>query len=144
MSYEIFGRKSPRMGNPTMSFSKQGQFVFNTMAAQKLQKAAIEHILIMWDTEERKVALKSTTNKKDGRAYRIRYFNQGNGAGFSAKTFLDYIGVDYSQRRPLDIEIDPNHEMAIEARIPDEWFKRKSQPRIVSRNKSEQTAVANN
>jgi hypothetical protein len=87
----------------------------------------------MWDTEERKIALKSTSNKKDPRAYRIRYQEQGNGATFSAKTFLDFIGVDYSQRRGLAIEINPNHEMVIEVKVADEFFKRKTQPRIVSR-----------
>lgn len=134
--YEIFSRRTPRMGDPMMSFSKLGQFTFNTLAAAALQKAAIEHVLIMWDTEERKIALKSTSNKKDHRAYRIRYHEGGNGASFSAKTFLDYIGFDYSQRRGVPVEINPNHEMVIETKIPDEFFKRKGQPKIVSRTAS--------
>jgi hypothetical protein len=131
--YEIFSRKVPRMGTPRMSFSKLGQIVFNTLAAQQLQKAGIEHVLLMWDTEDRKMAVKSTSNKKDSRAYRIRYHAQGNGATFSGKTFLDYIGIDFSQRRGVDVEINPNHELAVEVKLPDEFFKRKSQPRIVSR-----------
>jgi hypothetical protein len=131
--YEIFSRKVPRMGTPMMSFSKLGQIVFNTLSAQALQKAAIDHVLLMWDTEERKMAVKSTSNKKDSRAYRLRYHDAGNGATFSAKTFLDFIGIDYSQRRGVNVEINPNHEIVIEVKIPDEYFKRKSQPRIVSR-----------
>jgi hypothetical protein len=138
--YEIFSRKAPRMGTPMMAFSKQGQIVFNTLAAQQLQKAGVEHLLLMWDTEERKIALKSTSNKKDSRAYRIRYYEQGNGGGFSAKTFLDYIGVDYSQRRAMNVEINPNHEVVVEAKIQDDYFKRKSQPRIVSRTASASAA----
>ena len=138
--YEVFSRKVPRMGTPMMSFSKLGQITFNTLAAQALQKAAIDHVLMMWDTEERKVAVKSTSNKKDSRAYRIRYHDAGNGASFSAKTFLDYIGIDFSQRRSMPVEINPNHEMVIEAKVPDEYFKRKSQPRIVSKT----TTAANN
>lgn len=131
--YEIFSRKAPRMGNPMMSFTKIGQITFNTLAAQALQKAAIDSVLIMWDTEERKVALKSTSNKKDSRVYRLRYHDAGNGASFSCKTFLDYIGIDYSQRRGMIVEINPNHEMVVEVKIPDEYFKRKTQPRIVSK-----------
>jgi hypothetical protein len=134
--YEIFTRKIPRMGTPMMSFSKLGQFTFNQAAAQILQKEPIEHVLLLWDTEERKIAIKSTSNKKDPRAYRIRYQEKGNGASFSAKTFLDYIGIDYSQRRGVIIEINPNHEMVIEVKMPDECFKRKSQPRIVNRTAS--------
>lgn len=137
--YEVFSRKAPRMGTPMLSFSKQGQIVFNTLAAQQLKKAGVDSLLLMWDTEDRKIALKSTSNKKDARAYQIRYYEAGNGGGFSAKTFLDYIGIDYSRRRGVDVEINPNHEMVIEVKIPDEYFKRKSQPRIVSR-----TATATN
>jgi len=121
------------MGTPTMSFSKLGQIVFNTLAAQQLQKAAIDHVLLMWDTEERKMAIKSTSNKKDSRAYHLRYHESGNGGNFSAKTFLDYIGIDYSQRRGMAVEINPNHEVVVEVKIPDEYFKRKNQPRIVNR-----------
>ncbi len=131
--YEIFERRVPRMGNPMMSFSKLGQITFNTLAAQALQKATVDHVLLMWDTEERKIGVKSTSNKKDSRAYHLRYHDAGNGASFSAKTFLDYIGIDYSQRRGLVVEVNPNHEMVIEVKVPDEFFKRKTQPRIVSR-----------
>jgi hypothetical protein len=138
--YEVFSRKGPRMGSPMMSFSKQGQICFNTLAAQQLQKATVDHVLLMWDTEERKMAIKVTSNKRDSRAYNVRYHEAGNGAGCSAKTFLDYIGLDYSQRRGIPVEINANHEMVIEAKIPDEYFKRKTQPRIVSRTAS---AVAN-
>jgi hypothetical protein len=134
--YEVFSRKAPRMGTPMMSFSKLGQIVFNTLAAQALQKAAINNVLLMWDTEERKMAVKSTSNKKDSRAYTIRYHAEGNGATFSAKTFMDFIGIDYSQRRGLQVEINPSHEIVVEVKIPDEYFKRKTQPRIVSRTAS--------
>lgn len=134
--YEVFERRTPRMGSPMMSFSKLGQITFNTLAAQALKKAAVDHVLLMWDTEERKVALKVTSNRKDSRAYELRYHDEGNGASFSAKTFLDYIGIDYSQRRRMNVEINPNHEAVIEVKVPDEFFKRKSQPRIVSRTTS--------
>jgi len=137
MPYEIFTRKVPRMGTPTMSFSKIGQIAFNQSAARILQKDAVEYILLMWDLSEKKVAIKSTSNKKDQRAYRIRYAGKGNGAGFSAKTFLDYIGIDYSERKAIQIEINTNSELLIEAKVPDDFFKKKaSQPRIMEKVKA--------
>src|SRR5664279_519796 len=120
MLYEIFTKKTPRMGNPIMSFSKIGQISFNQTAARILQKAAIENMLLMWDSVEGKLALKSTSNKKDLRAYRIRYNEKGNGASFSAKTFLDYVGIDYSDRRPIPIDINPDSEMFLEVKLPEE------------------------
>ena len=114
------------MGAPSMSFSKIGQLAFNQFAARILQKDAIEFVLIMWDGEQRKLAIKSTNNKKDARAYRIRYNEKGNGASFSCKTFLDYIGLNYAERRAVPIEINTNNEMFVEVKIPDEMFVQKT------------------
>ena len=82
-----------------------------------------------------KLAVKTTSNKKDPRAYRIRYNDKGNGATFSAKTFLDYIGIDYSERKPIPIEITPNSEYIVEVKIPDELMKKKH-PRLVEKVKA--------
>lgn len=143
MGYEIFTRRFTRMGSPMMSFSKLGQITFNQSAAKSLQKEAVEFVFLMWDTEERKIALKSTSSKKDNRAYRIRYHDQGNGASFSAKTFLDYIGIDYSQRRSMPVEVNTAHEMVIEIKVPDDYFKRKTQPRIISKTAATTMAASN-
>jgi len=119
MAYEIFTRKIRRPGAPTLSFSKLGQIRFNQNATAILQKEAVEYVLLLWDSGEQKLALKTTSNKKDQRAYRIYYTEKGNGSEFSAKTFMDYVGIDYSERRSLPIEINL----------------KKPQPRIVERGK---------
>ena len=126
MAYEVFTRKTPRMGTPTITFSKIGQIAFNQSASRILQKAAIESILLLWDSSEGKLAIKSTSNKKDVRAYRLRYNDKGNGAAFSAKTFLDHVGIDYSERKPIPIDINPDLEMFVEVKIPDAQMKKKS------------------
>lgn len=131
MPYAIFERKTPRMGNPMVSFSKIGQITFNQPAARILQKEAFETVLLMWDSAANKLAMKTTSNKKDPRAYTIRYNEKGNGAVFSAKTFLDHIGLDYSERRGLPIEINPNSELFLEVKIPDTFFKKASQKTLV-------------
>jgi hypothetical protein len=136
MPYEIFTRKIPRMGTPTLGFSKIGQITFNQSASRILQKEAVEYVLLLWDGAANTIAMKSTSNKKDPRAYRIRYNDKGNGASFSAKTFLDYIGLDLSERRTFPVELNPNNEMFVEAQIPESFFNRKQpQPRIVERSK---------
>ena len=126
MPYEIFTRKTPRMGNPTVSFSKIGQMAFNQFAARILQKDAVEFVLILWDGEQRKLAIKTTSNKKDPRAYRIRYNDKGNGASFSCKTFLDFIGLNYAERKAIPIEINPSAEMFLEVTLPDTVLKNTS------------------
>ncbi len=82
-------------------------------------------------------AIKSTSNKKDPRAYRIRFNAKGNGAGFSAKTFIDHIGIDYSERRSIVVDVNPNSEYLLEVQVPENFFKRKlSSPRIVEKGKT--------
>ena len=122
MAYEIFERKMIRMGTPAMSFSKIGQIVFNVPAAHLLKAHNIENILLMWDSAANKLEMKTTT--KDNRAYIIRYNGKGNGANFSAKTFLNYAGIDYSERKSIPIEINPNSEFFIEVMIPGTFFKK--------------------
>jgi hypothetical protein len=123
MPYEIFERKTPRIGVPTVSFTKIGQIAFNQAAARILQKESIETILLMWDAAAKKIAMKVTSNKKDQRAYTIRYNNKGNGASFSAKTFLDHIGVDLTGRRAIPITINLNSELFVEVEVPETFFK---------------------
>jgi hypothetical protein len=114
-----------------MSFSKIGQLSFNQSAARLLQKDAVEYVLLMWDQEARKLAIKTTSNKRDPRAYRVRYNEKGNGASFSCKTFLDYINVDYSERKAIPVEIQGGSEMIVEVRIPDSLFKGVQQPNLL-------------
>jgi len=136
MSYEIFTRKVPRMGTPTIGFSKLGQIAFNQTASRMLQKEPVEYLFLMWDSATKQIGMKSTSNKKDPRAYKVRYNDKGNGASFSAKTFLDYIQVDFSQRRTIPVEINTNSEIFLEVKVPEEFFKRKTNPRpILERGK---------
>jgi hypothetical protein len=127
---EWFAKKTPRLGTPVMSFSKIGQFHFNQSAARIMQKEPIEYILVGWDSAENKIVLKVISNKKDPRAYHIRYNEKGNGAVFSAKTFLDYVGIDYTERRPIPIDIKLEAENFLEVKIPDALLKKNGQQTI--------------
>ncbi|HEU5350300.1 MAG TPA: hypothetical protein VFU55_01795 [Terracidiphilus sp.] len=133
MAYEVFERSGGRLGTPTMSFSKLGQVVFNQPAAKILQKETIETILLLWDDSTRTVAMKVTSNKKDTRAYTIRFNPNGNGASFSAKTFLDFVGIDFTTRRSFTIEINSNREYFVEVQVPEAYFKKKETERVALR-----------
>jgi hypothetical protein len=126
MAYEVFTKKTPRMGNPVVSFSKLGQVAFNQFAARILEKRNVKFILLLWDGEAKKIALQAVpSDKKDPRAYQIRYNDKGNGASFSAKTFFDYIGVDYSNRTAIPVDINETGELIVEFAVPEELFAKK-------------------
>ena len=55
-------------------------------------------------------------------AYNVTYGEKGNGAGFSAKTFCDYIGLDYTSSRSLPAAWNDDYTV-LEAEVPAEFLK---------------------
>ena len=98
MAFEIFTRKHIRLRDPSISFNRLGRIGLNQAATLTLQKDAVEFVLLLWNETTGVIAIRPIT-KKDSRAYRISYAKRGNSAGFSAKTFLDWIEYDYSSTR---------------------------------------------
>jgi hypothetical protein len=86
-----------------------------------------------------KVALRSIS-KKDPRAYKVHYGAKGNGAGFSAKTFFDHIGLDYSETRNVAVERGEG-DILIEFQVPQDYFaKCRQQHLVLEGGKKEKTA----
>lgn len=129
MPYEIFSRKVRRTGTPSVTFTKMARLQLNKAATVKLEKEAVENVLLLWDPDLNKIALRSIS-KKDPRAYKVKYGVKGNGAGFSAKTFFDYIGLDTSETKSLPL--DPGEgDILFEAQIPEEYFAKGRQRHLV-------------
>lgn len=129
MAYEIYNKKVIRRGAPSVTATRLGRIAINKTATQFLEKEAVEFVLLMWDSENRRIAMRPI-GKKDARSYRLVYGQKGNGAGFSAKTFLDYIGLDYSSSRVL--QATWNVEQGIlEAEVPAEFMVSKAQQNLL-------------
>jgi hypothetical protein len=103
---------------------------FNKAATARLEKDAIENVLLLWDIDTRTVALRSIS-KKDARAYKVAYGAKGNGAGFSTKTFFDYIDLDYTESKTLPVEFGDGGDILMQFQIPPEYFLKKGQPSLV-------------
>src|SRR5262249_19556502 len=93
----------------------------NKSATKVLEKDAVEFVVLLWDRESRMVGVRPLT-KRDPRAYRVAYGQKGNGAGFSAKTFMDFIEYDYTVSRSFPVEWNDKEGMLV-AQIPAEHFK---------------------
>jgi hypothetical protein len=127
--FEIFSRKIRRTGNPSATFSKLGRLQLNKSATSVLEKEAVENVLLLWDAEKNLVGIRSIS-KKDARSYKVHYGVKGNGAGFSAKTFLDFIGMDYSESRSVPVERGEGDILFI-AQIPNEYLVTNRQQHLV-------------
>ncbi len=113
-----------RTGAPGVTASKLGRMAINKRATQYFEKNAVEFVLVLWDAENKKIGIRPIT-KKDPRAYRLKYGENGNGAGFSAKTFFDYIGLDVTESRPMPASWDSEQEMLV-IDVPAEYVKQQS------------------
>jgi hypothetical protein len=128
VAYEIFSRKITRMGSPAVSLNTLGRMGLNKAATTRLEREAIEYVLLMWDAEKRTIGIRPI-KKRDSRAYHVSYAKKGNGSGFSAKTFLDYIGYDFSGTRSLAAEWN-EAEGLFEIDVPVEQLKNQRQERV--------------
>ncbi|MDP2996498.1 MAG: hypothetical protein Q8N47_03355 [Bryobacterales bacterium] len=93
MAFEIFSRKVRRLASPQVTLTTLGRIALNKAATVILEKQAVENVILLWDIETKRFAIRPIS-KKDSRAYRVHYGKKGNGAGFSAVTFLDHIGYN--------------------------------------------------
>jgi hypothetical protein len=132
MPFEIFERKVRRSGSPFITFNKLGRLSMNKTATARLERDAVEFVLLLWDASKRQIGIRPIT-KRDSRAYRLAYGKKGNGAGFSAKTFMDYVGYDYKESRSVPIRWDEGESMFI-GEVPAEYLQQqRQQPLLVER-----------
>ena len=110
MAYEVFTRKVVRTGAPAISINQMGRIGLNQSASEILRKNGVEYVLLLWDKDELKMAIKSAS-KTDARAYRPGFSKKGGGAGFSAKTFFAHIKYETSQTRSFTAKWNPNEKM---------------------------------
>lgn len=94
MGYEVFTRQARRTGTPAVAFTQHGRMALNSAATKALNDLAVEFVVLLWDADARKVAIRPVT-KKDPRSYKLNRSGKGEGSGFSAVTFFDHIGFDY-------------------------------------------------
>lgn len=124
MGYTVFERKVTRVGTPTVSISKLGRIMFNKTAAEIIKEAGAQNVHLLWDADSRKFAIRPIFTKPDSRSYMVRYGNGSalSGANVNSKTFLDYIGIDYSETRTYAATWNAK-EMLLEVELPDESFR---------------------
>ena len=125
MAWEIFTRQVIRTGTPTVTITTMGRISLNKTATITLEKNAVEFVLLMWDKDNHQIGIRPIS-KKDPRAYRLSYGAKGNGASFSAVTFLNYTNYDWSKTRSFPVEWNQQEDY-FQFKVPAEHFTGKPQ-----------------
>lgn len=134
MAFEVFSRKTQYKGSPAVTFTTLGRLAFNKAATITFQKEKVEDVILLWDKERRLIGLQPIANK-DTRSYKVRYNKRGDGSGFSATTFIKYIGYNTSDTQSMPMEWDEEGKMFL-IEMPQEFLKQKQ--RLIKRQSSEE------
>lgn len=128
MGFEIFTRKKTRTTTPSISISTSGRLGLNMAATAIMEKNAVEFVLILWDKDTNRLAVRPIT-KRDPRAYTL---TRAKGSSmFSAKSFLQDVGYDMSETRSIPADWDDKENMLI-AEVPAEHLKgTQRQPKLL-------------
>jgi hypothetical protein len=88
-----------------------------------LDKDAVENVILLWDKQALKFAIRSI-GKKDARSFNIRYTRKDKvviGAQFSGVMFLKHIGYDYGTTGTYTLQWN-NEESIFEVQLPQDRF----------------------
>jgi len=121
MSYEIFEKKSTRIGHPAVTINSVGKIYFNQETSDWLRDHKVKQVLLGWSRDSLMVIVKAA-RATDTRAYRVAYNAKGGGATITAKSFLNWIG--FTRDMPLlTVGVDLDEERrAIEFEIPTQYL----------------------
>jgi len=96
VAYEIFRKKLIRTESPTLALAPNGRIALNSAACRILSDAGVKSVVLLWDHEARKLALRASTGGEDSYALT---FTGRHSASLAAKAFMRHIGWEAKERR---------------------------------------------
>ncbi len=140
MEYEIFEKKATRFGTPAVTFNRKDRISINSQAARIFHQQAVEFVLLLWDKQSRGAALRPMT-KKDSRAYKLSYGrvsnNQPNGASFSARSFMRYVGWKTQEKQTMPATWNDDKQI-MEFVVPEDCLEDDNQEKLLTMTDSRQ------
>lgn len=120
MPYETFKRTTQRTQAQTLSIEPSGRLVLNAAAARIAVGHGIDNVLLLWDRDRHRFALKATT-KADKNGYKLTPGSPPNKVTLSATTFLRSIGWSAQGRENLEVTWNEKEKM-FEAVLPTQYL----------------------
>lgn len=125
MGYTIFEKEYPsKSTSPTITISPLGRCALNRAAAEMFSKDAVEHVLLLWDGEAKRFAVRSV-GKNDKRSFPVRYSRKDDktviGGAFSGVMFLKHIKYNYKETGTYPITRSADGAL-YEVQLPEERF----------------------
>jgi hypothetical protein len=119
LSYELFERVAIRVDTPNLSIAPVGKIAFNAAACRLLLSAKIRTVVILWDKDASRMAIK-TAPRGERNAFGISFTGNAS-ASLTAKLFLRHIGWSASKRVALATTWNAGAKM-FEATLPTQYL----------------------
>ena len=112
MAFELFtsDKVVPR-GEPMLTITAVGRISLNKNASSRFEKEKISFVQLLWDKDGSKIAIRPS--EKTAGAYKLSFGANGNGAGFSCLSFLNYIQYDWTATRNFPADWDGDQSMYV-------------------------------
>lgn len=110
MPFERF-TKVGRGYKPKVSIWSKGQIGFNQGAVLRLNLKKYKFAILFYDQESRRVGLRFTNDINEDGAVKLHV--RKTGAVISARSFLDYYGIDYSKKQKYDVDYDKENNLYV-------------------------------
>lgn len=121
MAYEVFKRTTARVDKPTVAIAPDGRMAVNAAAVRILSAASVKHVLLLWDQEGHRLAIKAT-QKSDKDAYALSIAPGTYSGGIRAQAFLSHIGWNARRRETLPATWNETEKM-LEVELPVEFLR---------------------
>jgi hypothetical protein len=120
MAYEVFKRTSVRVEEPTLAITPGGTVVFNAAASRILAGAGVRAVLLLWDKNTNKFAIKATS-KGDRNAYAVSPSHGRSSGSLRARMFLNHVGWGAKRRELLQATWNEKEKM-LETVLPSKFI----------------------
>jgi len=120
MAYEVFTRTGVRVETPTLSLTPDWRIALNSAATRILLEAEIKNVLLLWDKQNHKLALKAAS-KGDKNAYAVSLRSDKGAGTLRAKAFLCYVGWSAPRREALTATWNQKEKM-LEVTLPTKFL----------------------
>ena len=117
MAYELFHKKNIRVDTPAITIVPDGRIALNAAAVRILLAAGVRSVLLLWDKENCRLAIKAA-EKKDKNSYVVSIVRNSSGK-LRVKAFFDHIGWEAQQRETLSTTWNQREKM-FEVTLPTE------------------------
>lgn len=105
---------------PKISIRKTGQVGFNNGAIKRFALSDFEYVVLMYNKETEKIALKFTNDMNEDGA--IKFTKKKGNYFVSGKSFMEKYSISYTESKSFDVEWIDEHNIAI-IDIKDEFSK---------------------